>query len=597
MSNPLPAVKSVAKSRSPASTLLLAATLLATYAYAHTALVAVANFGLRFPYSDHYRIYANFFSRPLVDALFGIENAHRPVVAALVRFAEMRWFAADQSLQLVLGVVLASGTAMVMMVTALRERGLSPLARAAAMLVAVMTVLWLGNVRMFFHGGEALHVYPVTLSAALASLAAFAARERRSAAWMTAGALACTVATFSFGSGVAAFAALFAVALCVRVPWKAWLPALAILVMDVILYTTLLPGNDGVKGSLQFSPAVMAMTVLRVLGSPFINAAQRLELSGSSALSAGLLAGSFVAASYVAAMLHALRHRKPLSRLGALGLGVASLGVASAGLIGLSRVELMLTVPAEAFADRYLVWSTQVWGGLALFGISLARRSGSARNGVAPAIGALTAAALLSVSHRDNAGWASAVHRNNQISAVAARLQIWDPLYLPDDDASRRAHTMAAIEAFRERRWSMFIQSPPSNPLALVEPVPAAPATSLVVLGDVFDDTWGQRQVIRVSGRYAKDAPIPDKPLLIIVDESGHVHGEAILSHLPYAQRALRFNTPVARGFDGYVIAPKKDTKYRLLLIDADQQLPVTALAFTLPSQVGPQVAESHAVH
>ena len=562
--------------------------LAAAYAYLHTSVATLFNFGLRYPFSDHYRIYANFFRIPLRDAIWGIENAHRPVVAALVRLAEMRWADADQWLQLTAGAGMAFATAAVIAAAGWRERALPTSARASTVLVAVLGVFWLGNVRMLFHGGEAIAVYPVTLMTVLAASCVYSAMVGGSAWWMALGGLLCTVATFSFGSGIVSFAALFTVAFVMRLQWRYWLAPAAILLADIVLYLYILPGKEGVQGSLALRPSQNIAIALRLLSSPWITAdAGRVLGSGArGAMSLGI--GMVGAMAFGGALLDGFIRGTRLLRLQGIGISLMALGIATAALIGLSRADLMLAVPDQVFADRYLVWSSLFWTGLAIYvGAAVAVRPNGDRYALVVALLVVLGAAFLWKVQSGNARWAAAVFRINQQSAVAARLGIWDRALFPGSADATDEEIRITQQRFRENRWSMFRVDTSTQPLALdrvQDRLPPAPAGSAVVLGETIDDPLNHRQVVRFEGRYPQAAGLPRHPALVVIDADARVSGEAIFSFLPEVTMSPLWNVPRKNGFDGYIVAPQAGKSYRVVLFDLDSGQPVHGL----PVRVSP---------
>ena len=558
--------------------------LAAAYAYVHTTVVVLINFGLRYPFSDQYRIYAHFFEQPLVDAIIGLENGHRPVVAALIRLAEMRWAAADQWVQLAVGSAMALATALTLAVAAWREAALRASARAAAALFAVVGVLWLGNVRMLFHGGEAVHVYPVTFATVLAALCVFATAKGRSTGWVVVAALLCSVATFSFGSGVASFAALFAVAILLRLDWRHWPAPLAIIVADVVLYLYVLPGSEGAKNSLALQLDRTVVITLRLLSSPWIFAEAGRLLGAAGRGAPSLALGAIGLIAYAGGMVDGYRRGRRLPRMQAVAIAIATLGLATAALIGLSRVDYMAAVPDQVFADRYLVWSSLFWAGI---GIHLVGAFATAPNGDRYAFGAgivaLILAAFLWKTQAMNAGWAAAVHRINQRTAVAARLGIWDAELFPAGADATPEQVRLTQERFREHRWSMFRTA--SNAETTVgtrlADIPRAPSRSAITSGETIDDPL-RGTALRFAGRYAQGTRLPARPAIVVFDPRGNIAGEAMPSFVPDS-RALLWTIPAKLGFDGYIVAPQPGSPYVLVLYDADTARPVNALEFAVP--------------
>src|SRR5262249_6809860 len=157
----------------------------------------------------------------------------------------------NQLLQLSVGTLCAFGSAALIAFCAWRERSLPRSARAAGVLLGVLGVLWLANARMLLHGNETLHAYSIVLMLILAAAGVRRAADEGGVRWLALSCVPCTIATFCFGPGVATFATVIALALLLRVPvrWLVW-PAGAMIVC-VLVYTLVLPGNQGVRAMLE----------------------------------------------------------------------------------------------------------------------------------------------------------------------------------------------------------------------------------------------------------------------------------------------------------------------------------------------------------
>src|SRR5690606_15651085 len=166
----------------------------------------------RVPYADAWRVPGHFRQASFPQDILAPDNGHHEVLPNAVRVLELHAFGAGQWLQVVIGITLALATVLVF---ALGIRGLADArAKAVALLAVVLGVFWLGNVRALAHGNESVHAYCVTLFLAIGLLALAKARSGRGGTVDAALAAACGLgAAFSFGSGIACFAAFAAVLL------------------------------------------------------------------------------------------------------------------------------------------------------------------------------------------------------------------------------------------------------------------------------------------------------------------------------------------------------------------------------------------------
>src|SRR5690606_14207293 len=131
--------------------------------YLWSSIATIANFAFLYPAFDQFRLYPIYLGLPFPDSAIQLENGHRPILPALIRLAEIRWFDANQWLQIGTGLgfaLLASG---LLAWATVRERGLDILQIATATLFITLGFWWLGNARLLMHGNELAHAYLVVL--------------------------------------------------------------------------------------------------------------------------------------------------------------------------------------------------------------------------------------------------------------------------------------------------------------------------------------------------------------------------------------------------------------------------------------------------
>jgi hypothetical protein len=566
------------------------------------ALVAMANFALRYPAFDQYRLYSYYLGMDFPASALQLENGHRPILPALVRIAELHWGVPDQRLQTVLAVLLALGTLATVALTAWRGRR-SALSAATMVLLATLGLFWLGYARMMMHGYEMLHVHLISLSVVLAVVCVQRAGRGRPVLPMAlAGALA-LAATFSFGPGIACFAAVFVLAAAMRLPPRCLVIPLLLLGLALLAYLGGLPGEAGVRGSLALRPLDNLKAGLQWLASPFFHAwlgyaepgmlgwnpgtrpEEKPLLESARALAAwlgpdwkariGLLIGLAGVIGWAWQLFRAWRHPQALGGVGALALGLSSFGLAVGAIIALARLAYFDLHPGQLMADRYLPWPGLFWLGLAL---AIAERAAASAAPVWRAAAPVLAVALFLVllpSHRGEVGWSAAVHRGNQQSAVAAQLGLWDAERFPrEDDASRR-DVETTLALLRERRLSMFAE--PAYALwseawrAPPDTGPELPMARAFVTRRFHDET-GNRPVAAFEGWLTRIEGRPRHPVLVVVDGNGEIRGLAKPSFIGPDKSPTRFNVPAKRGFDGYLIDPRPGEALQLLVLDPRTQ-------------------------
>lgn len=566
-----------------------------------TAMVAIINFGLRYPAFDQYHFYPKYLELPFQQAVLDLENGHRPVLPALVRWAEIQFLDAGQWLQMMVGLGFVVATIALIGLAGWGERR-GALRAASAVLLAVSGVLWLGNARMVIHSNEIVAVYMVIAFGVAALWAVHAATRSHAGRWMGIAGLFALAAVFSFGSGMAAFAALFASAFAARIPWRAWIAPLILVGMAIALYTIGMPGDAGVRESLRWAPLDNLVIGLGWLSAPWVhawlafgdpsplpwlegisNSGATARVLGASATSVhamfgadahrieGIVIGGFGLSAWFACLWHAWSRREPLARSRLVAFGVATMGLAVGAIVCLARLAHFQSSPGDVVAERYLPWSTLFWLGLALYGVCALRTPSWRRDAFAAAF-AVAMAIVLYPSHAWWAGWAAAVHRSNQASAVAAQMGIWDPQRFPDGPDASKADVLETLVLLRERHLSMFGEAghalwesswtPPAD-------LPSAGEQAWFRLQTTFDDE-ADRTIGRFEGVFPASVTPASDSVLVVVDASGARRGLAKVSFIGFNERALRFDRPQWRGFDGYLISPHPDERFEVLIVDAE---------------------------
>uniref|UniRef100_UPI00214961B1 hypothetical protein n=1 Tax=Tahibacter caeni TaxID=1453545 RepID=UPI00214961B1 len=489
---------------------------------------------------------------------------------------------ANQLLQIGVGLACAFGTAGIVAWCGWRERALAAPVRATAVLAAVVAVFWLANARMLMHSHEIVHAQLLTLSVSVAVLGVWQAHVAGSWRWLAVATLACCVATFSFGSGLASFVAVILLGLLLRLP-RAWLllPG-AGMALCLFLYLVVLPGDDSVREVIAFRPLDSLITSARWLASPWINGWLGLAdpplypwiadsvghtwlgavLKDSASLVDALpganwrtttsaLLGFTGMAALAAAFLGRLQRREMPTRLEAVALGLGLFAASCAGIVGLSRLDYLHDNPNQVFADRYLVWPCLFWLSLALLALARAARRGR-RSWIAAALGLVVAAPLL-VTHRYYSAWSAAVYQGAQRFAAAARSDVVDPAMLPNSADADPQTVMKTLALLRERRLAMF--APTWLPVGAVWDGTVADdglSVSLLASEPVIDAVSG-RTALHFTGTVDEGIRRVAGGPLAVLDAQRRVRGYAQFSFIRPGAKAFRLTLPAKRGFDGYI--------------------------------------------
>ncbi|MEO8671230.1 MAG: hypothetical protein ABI411_07935 [Tahibacter sp.] len=467
---------------------------LATAAYAAIAFATMLIVAPRVPYADQWRFYARLITQSFPANVLAADNGHREVLPNLLRVAELRWFDADQSLQIAVGALLA-----LLCVACLARASwcdsVPRHARVAAVFFATLGVVWLGNERALAHANESVHAYLVIacLLAGLRLVARETASESARSALAAAFGLA---AAFSFGSGMACLPAFLGVLWLRRAPWRAWAPILAGLVLALLLYTR---GGGGTE-TLHMDPFVQSVICLRWLAAPLQYLLwPLLDTHAAAQLPAGILraVGMTIAQTWSGMFGEMTQAVWPQSVLGITGvvlfalacqrarraacagasglriaLGVAGFSLLVGGMVAVSRSDYFVALPEQVLAARYLVWSSLFWSGL-LCAWCLA--TPARRRARAPLQIALVVAVFVAPSEVWMGRLALSMRNAAEQVALGAAVGVLDrdePMGETPFDELQRALPLleehgAAMYAWPEARW--LGKRPPANRLQSVE--------------------------------------------------------------------------------------------------------------------------------
>lgn len=562
--------------------------------FALTTLCAIVNFGWRQPMFDQWREYEIFLGLPFPQNVLQLMNGHRPILPNLIRVAEIHWFAASQVLQIAVGSACAYASAAILALVAWRERQLSVAVRCAGVMLAVVGVLWLGNARRLLHGSESLNGYLPTVLALLASLLAFdAARAQRSTGAVTA-CILCTLATFSFGLGLASFFSVLAVLFVLRARGRQIAIVAGVMTLAFIAYAYLLPGNGGVRQQLVVEPVdtlrLLAQWIaapwktawLDIATLPFENplldmphrllqasAARMLAATGGDVDHICLLLGAIGIVAFALVALDLVRRAREVSRLQAVALGAAVYALLSGVITVAARLPILHELPEQVYADRYLVWPALFWCALGLLALAAVMPKIPVLRFPAMLLLALLPLAMV-VSQNSNAVWGALVYREAQRSAALLQSGVLDDSQFPGEALGIDAH-IREIDVLRKRRLAMFadptwlrLGTRWEGTLEKTDQI----AVQVQWLPPANDSTT-HRPVGHCEGVVtAGNGPAHRGGRLAILDDTQAIVGFAEFSFIRSDSRALLLRMPNKRGFDGYV-RDYDDTKaYSLVLLD-----------------------------
>ncbi|TLY52776.1 MAG: hypothetical protein E6K53_03060 [Gammaproteobacteria bacterium] len=453
---------------------------------------------------------------------------------------------------------------------------------------------------MLFHSYESVHVYLLTLSVAIAGLCTFEAARRHSILWLAYACVACTVAMFCFGSGVATFPAVMILAFALRLPWRWFALPLCTLAFCLFLYLYALPGDQGVRAMLALRPIDSAFVAVDWLSSPWVRGwlgfadppldpstisglpyqhfGAQLQASANwmervSGASWPVLARALgfigVCAFLIGFARLAFRRHAQLTRLQALASMLCLFALATATVISIGRLDYFNTYPDQVYADRYLVWPSLFWTGLVMLLLSQTHSSLERKLAGACLCACMLLPVALLPTQEASAVWGSIVYRNAQQISAASRTGVFDPAIFPDGDDARREDVLRTLALLKQQRMAMF-----ANPS--FEQIGHVWAGSLVRsdrftvdahLHDLFDDAQTGTRAAHFEGIVATGAgQIQHSGELAVFDSDNRIVGLSEFSYIS-PPAALIMRTPRKRGFDGYIRDYRPDARYRLVLL------------------------------
>lgn len=314
---------------------------------------------------DQWRIYDGYFSKGLLPGLLASQNGHRPILPGILSLVDINLFGAHNYLLNVTGIVLAVVAACLWSRLILRDRELLPLQRPVAIGILWIFVFWLANRRVLGHGNESLHVYLLVCGFFLAWWAVVVYGPARRETEMRAVVLAClgcSVATFSYGTGIITWLVVIALA-CFAFSRRATVVMGAFFIAHVAFYVAGFSLAGGGRPLAGFAPMAAFLDAATWLGSPIFHIfSASTKIDGSVLLNVicpalGLL-GLSVAFYAVAGVV---RKGGKVSELESWCAAFLAFGSGSALLVALGRQAYFDSLPEQRVAPRYLPWACLFW--------------------------------------------------------------------------------------------------------------------------------------------------------------------------------------------------------------------------------------------
>ncbi len=371
--NPSGEIRRSAEPRSIVRSILVVALILATVAFVIHALALLYDGRYSVTRQDYWRIYALDFQFPFpLNALYR-HNDHPTFFPSLFWLPILFFFQNNQTLLFWIGQAVTLTTVGLLLVSLARSPSLGLLPRLACGLLYTLASLWLGKINLTASGGFSCMTSLLLSAVVLGFLALGRMRTTESARtrrWLFAGVLAAgIVATFSFGTGMAAWPTFVLLAVFYRLGWKI-AAALGVAGLVNFIIFLLLPNNgesavgDGLSHLIPDLPQIVGR-YFQVLGAPWVDytSGWLFRPNPHVFLVAGIIGalGVALAVYCLIASYFSARTNEPAETI-AVGLTIFILG--SMVLIVIGRSGLMAINPRTVLATRYSFWSPFLWAAL-----------------------------------------------------------------------------------------------------------------------------------------------------------------------------------------------------------------------------------------
>jgi hypothetical protein len=350
----------------------IAAVLFLLLALYHIALTVstILGTGVANPYADESRTLHGYLTLPFSSLAAAPASGAKATVPALLRWSAPASIHVPAVVQLAIAWMLGAFCFLVLVRESWRSLAPDRLLAAAATGVAAALLFWNANVRMFLHESEAVRLFGVAAALTGATLAALhAAESERRALWWSVAILLCAVATLASGIGIAAFAALAAVAIVIRAGFAPFAAIVAVALAGSAAFLWTLPGEgwrELLPRDLSSAPHVI-LHAFALIGGVVAEVVSPWMRDPAMLVPIAAIAGALAVVPMALTVLVLLLRRHFFTRLEALAVGFHVFGIVANALIAVARAPALLAQPAQLFADAYLFWSCIAWLGLGLF--------------------------------------------------------------------------------------------------------------------------------------------------------------------------------------------------------------------------------------
>lgn len=573
--------------------------------FVFSTLISVWHLGWTEMFQDQFRQYTHLLQTPFPANIFASDNAHRQVLSNLVRLADIHWGRGEQTIGVVAGLLMMVVAMAFMGLVIWRSTSHSIAYRCAASLLATIALFWMGSARMQFHGNDSFQTYFVITCAVWVVILVERIKVRPSWQQSAIALFVATIAMFTFGTGVAVFGLLIGMLVLRRVElrWTAGISSLAILA--VLSYLFVLPGGDGVRGSLHFGLTPLVSNTITWLSSFWLtswlsHADHSLLATSAAQLSAqefgtglvasarlltaalghpsltqlGLAIGTLGLALLLPLIWRAWMHPTRVSRIESLAIALCLFSIGIAVMVALGRAELFAEMPRQTLADRYVIWTNLFWLGLALGYGALLRRS--AWQSMAFGMMALAISIMVYPTHQIGRGWAAAVEHEAESKAAQLQTGIWGDDILAHTDMPDRETLAQVSRVLLENKIGPFRSARSRMLGARLEPQSLKHLASNTIYLEAPQRMLSAHQSNadewRIAGRLLPPGTRGKEDGLFVINAQNVVVGLGEFGYEIVEDHAYSRIDEVCDGFDVYFRAPISDVGLSLVMVDAAGQ-------------------------
>ena len=561
-------------------------------------------------FGDQWQIFDNYLRFPFPENLFVNQNNHLLIFPSLIFLLDIHAFDGNQWFPQLCGMLLTVTFVSSLAYLAFTDRTLPQLSRSAGFAACTLLIYWMATSRTLLHSNEIVCVFLV-LSAAMLAFVVLdgASRPPKSGPAQLLSAvgagLLCLVAVFSFGAGIASFAAAILIAVMLRMT----LPAISVLGVMFLLtlggYLAWMGQETSAQLIGESNPLVVVRNWLAWIGSPIVylaTGATTPEVVNSDAVLTvmHIVAPTIGGVGIVVAGSWAIRDlwRAESTRLSVGAWGLVFLSAAAGFLVAYSRSSFFELFPLlGVLSPRYLVWSTLFWLGLTLLVLTAVARIPRWQTWTATF--SIVACVCLAIAvTRSETKWLTymAIYTERAGTCLLAiRLGIHHPI-VPDNcgvwpTGELRRAFYQTLEIVQRRNLGQFNTSYDhllgADIGSLYDPVEDPAISGSLLVNRTFRDLNTRLSIAEVSGWSADEGRGVVPELVLIIDGADRVRGIAEPMMIDPAMARERHLSRLARiGFRGFVLDFDPAQQYRLTAVQHDLATPLGKLKLEKPKKV-----------